>query len=71
MLLDDDEGRFEFEVHGAGLLQVRSLLEEAGLLCVRSLLEAVWEAAAAGVGRVSNSITPCAQKQGPSLHTAA
>ena len=52
MLLDDDEGNFEFEVHGAGLLQVRSLLEEAGLLRVRSLLEkAAWEAAAAGVGR--------------------
>jgi len=42
-------------VHGAKScmgLQVGSLLKEAGLLHVRSLLEeAAWEAAAAGVGR--------------------
>jgi hypothetical protein len=41
IISDDDEGNFEFEVHGlgwAGLLQVRSLLEETGLLHVRSLL---------------------------------
>ena len=51
-MLSDDEGNFEFEAHGAELLHVRSLLEEAGLLRVRSLLEkAAWEAAAAGVGR--------------------
>ena len=36
---DDDEGNFEVEVRGAGLLHVRSLLEEAGLLHMRSLLE--------------------------------
>ena len=33
-------------------LHVRSLLEEAGLLRMRSLLEeAAWEAAAVGIGR--------------------
>ena len=51
-----DEGDFDFKVvHGAKScmgLQVGSLLKEAGLLHVRSLLEeAAWEAAAAGVGR--------------------
>ena len=39
MLSDDDEGNFQFAVHGAELLQVRSLLEEAGRLRARSLLE--------------------------------
>jgi hypothetical protein len=38
-MLSDDEGNFEFEAHGAELLHVRSLLEEAGLLHMRSLLE--------------------------------
>jgi hypothetical protein len=39
MLSDDDEGNFEFEVHGAGLLHVSSLLEKAGLQHMRNLLE--------------------------------
>ena len=39
-MLSDDEGNFEFEAHGAELLHVRSLLEEAGLLHEKSLLKA-------------------------------
>jgi hypothetical protein len=40
LMPSDDEGNCEFEVHGVGLLHVRSLLEEAGLLHEKSLLKA-------------------------------